>query len=552
MRDTAAIKKAYAAKLRVTRPDQDAAGYQQLREAFDAAMAYAKAAPAAPAPPRWHETQAPATPAPVESEWHDAVPAAATVKTIDLGDLVNATLDRWEEQGDAALLAHWPELQKILGVSSLTQAIACSTAFAKMVLSEPTLPSEFVDQLRLFFGWGMDYRRTPQLVGHDAVAFKHRLAQLPSQLKTKKVQVEQERINAAKAAAFAIDTAKLLALVTRGRFAYLLRFAKMMAMAPSRIGILFAILMGPILQQQWCGLSANERAILQIDDTAFHQGTAAFEQAARLRRLLGIAVLAIVTGLQSMAAVPAYYALAVLAGLALCHWFPVYQWQESLRARLYPAKFVATWIREEVLGRKHARVFAIAVSLLGLMFCLAIAPPLIGDGARYSTGQAVFAAFLLACLWLFPPDGQDRQPDAIIPVFLFCMVACHAVGITDIVTQMSLAAFWMAMAYSAQNKWWGLIVGVVWAVVVVLIYMQWDFHGREQTLIPLSLIVPWLLFALAPSEGAGFVIFAIALGVLFQPFGNAGAFALWVGTLATVAGWGALLARQRVTRSVSS
>ena len=36
--DVGTIRKAYAARLRVTRPDEDAEGYQRLREAYDAAL----------------------------------------------------------------------------------------------------------------------------------------------------------------------------------------------------------------------------------------------------------------------------------------------------------------------------------------------------------------------------------------------------------------------------------------------------------------------------------------------------------------------------------
>jgi hypothetical protein len=555
MRDTAAIKKAYAAKLRITRPDQDAAAYQELREAFDAALAYAKSTPQpAMQQPSWqdivdqalelHAADPPAPAAAAQAQWQDEpAPAAAC----DLGDLLNTALDLWEEQGDAALIAHWPRLEQVLGAMSLTQTLAASTACARMVLREPKLPPEFVEQLRLFFGWGSDYRRMPQLVGHDSVAFKRRLAQLVHELDSKKLREEQERINAVKASARELDAAAQLLAATRSRFGRLLPFARMMATAGSRAAIRNAILMGPILQRQWSGMSASERTLLEIDDRTFRNGIDTFALAMRLRARFALGVLEIAVLFQVLAGQLTIYSVAVIAALAACHWYPVYHMQESARARLYPAAFIATWIRTEFLDRKEARVFAIVVSLLGLMFCMVAAPPLIGEGVRYSTGAAVAAIVLLACQWLYPPDGVDQSPDAIIPILLLCLVTCHSIGITDGLTQLSLSVFWMAIAYSALSKWWGWLVGTCWALAVVLIYFHWQYLGREPTLVPLSLIVPWLLFHLARTEGAGFVMFAIALGVLLQPFASSSPVGIWVGAVATAAGWASLLARQRVT-----
>lgn len=46
--DIKAIKRAYAAQLKLHHPEDDPAGYQELREAFDAALAYAKRKESAP------------------------------------------------------------------------------------------------------------------------------------------------------------------------------------------------------------------------------------------------------------------------------------------------------------------------------------------------------------------------------------------------------------------------------------------------------------------------------------------------------------------------
>lgn len=46
--DVRQIKRAYAARLKVIRPDEDAAGFQALREAYEWALAQCEAAPARP------------------------------------------------------------------------------------------------------------------------------------------------------------------------------------------------------------------------------------------------------------------------------------------------------------------------------------------------------------------------------------------------------------------------------------------------------------------------------------------------------------------------
>ena len=49
--DERAIKRAYAAKLKTVRPDEDPEGFQRLNEAYRAALEWAMRRPARPAPP---------------------------------------------------------------------------------------------------------------------------------------------------------------------------------------------------------------------------------------------------------------------------------------------------------------------------------------------------------------------------------------------------------------------------------------------------------------------------------------------------------------------
>ncbi len=606
--DMAAIKKAYAAKLRTTRPDDDAGAYQQLREAYDAAVRHAKGAsnpaafparwtePAPDAPPAEHATRAPDTnsetrtaqlpptdaPAPAPSgtpapppfqddlaaqaahksaaaqkaaaarqaaaiararlQWANAT-AAPPVSTIDLGELIKRTLDLWKKHGDEALQAHWPQLRSVLADCSLAQAQACSTAFAQMIMSEATLPAVFVDQLRQFFGWGSDYRRMPRLAGHDAVDFKRRLADVAQQLDRIKVQAEQDRLDAIDAAERVRKEALALEELTRAKSPLVARFASMMARASPLAGKMYAFLIGPSLLSQWSGLTKQQRLVLGIDYETFANGIGACRDGLRLRSVLGLAALllgllmAIVKG-----GLPVYAALAVVA-LGACYALPLYQWQETLRARLYPKRLLAVLMTADQLDPRHARKYGVVLTSLAFFHSLLLQPAFVSGEGRYTFSQALVALFLLACQWLFPPDGEETRPDAVIPVLILCMVACRTLGITDLLTLLSLGTCWHAVARAARNKTWGTYLGIIWALPLVMIHWNLQEHGLEHSIIPVSLIAPWVVLLLARLETARFAIATVAVAVVSQPFANQTALALWTAALAVGAACIAALMR---------
>ncbi len=625
--DMAAIKQAYAAKLRTTRPDDDAAAYQQLREAYDAAVRHAKgvAKPAA-FTARWTESvaesppsQETASPAESDSEPETARPppepvpaspplpdarvaqelnevpdaqdalaaqaaqktaaasraeaarkaaavaraklqwakqtAAPPVPTIDLDELIEQTRDLWRQHGDAALQAHWPQLRSVLGDCSLAQAQACSTAFAQMIMSEAGLPAMFIDQLKQFFGWGSDYRRMPRLAGHEAVEFRRRLADVAQQLDRLRVKAEQDRLDALDAAQRVRKQALALAALTRAKYPLVPPFASMMVNASRTTAKLFAFLVGPLLLSQWSGLTKEQRLVFGIDYDTFASGIGACKAGMRLRSVLGLAVLllallaAIIKG-----GLPMYAAVAALA-LAACYALPLHQWQEQLRARLYPRRLLAILMTADQLDPRHARKYGVVFTSLACFHCLLVQPGLVGDAARYTFNQALVALALLAFQWLFPPDGKENRPDAVIAVLILCMAALRTLGITDPLSLLSLGACWHAVARAALDRKWGSYLGIIWALPLVMIHWNLQEHGMEHSILPVSLVAPWCVFMLARRESARFAIATVAIAIISQPFTDPSALALWSAALTVSAGCLAALMRwsaRLVTRRFST
>lgn len=163
--DIRAIKKAYSIKLKTTRPDDDAAAYQQLREAYEAAQQLAQfmlseeleeageesASPVQDSPP--------AAPLPVADE-EEAFQEVAQGPTVER--LLQTCVAILEQGGAAHLVRMWPSLQQQLDDLPIAAQLQANRGFAEFVVQHD-VPIEVLIALTRHFLWGLDYRADHQL-----------------------------------------------------------------------------------------------------------------------------------------------------------------------------------------------------------------------------------------------------------------------------------------------------------------------------------------------------------------------------------------------------
>lgn len=185
--DLMALKKAYAQRLRHTRPDDDAQAYQALRESYERLLGWQRAMAQQPAPvqellpgsipePTAEPEPPPAcapggadklahapvpAPAPApdpapfaHAEPPDRVPAPVVTPAALIAQLEQA----WARGGEPGALAAWEAVQAQLQELPLGAAPVFSAAFAQWLLQRPQLPDALAQRLEAHFAWLRDFR----------------------------------------------------------------------------------------------------------------------------------------------------------------------------------------------------------------------------------------------------------------------------------------------------------------------------------------------------------------------------------------------------------
>jgi hypothetical protein len=199
--DARTIRSAYARKLKTTRPDDDAEGYQRLREAYDCLLEAAREGARRSLADADADGDAVVTDAPGgdvagasavapdgQGVQHAGADTGSTGRTdgddepalrwLDAGELAHSVYGYWQENGDGALLDAWPALHARLDGLPLSERVSASGWFAEFVMQAPQAPTAFVLNLADYFEWGRDYRADAVLGPERSAAIAQRLAGL--------------------------------------------------------------------------------------------------------------------------------------------------------------------------------------------------------------------------------------------------------------------------------------------------------------------------------------------------------------------------------------
>jgi hypothetical protein len=503
-----AIKRAYAVKLKQTRPDDDASAYQALRDAYEFAQQQARLTAQQSAgeiaqPTMEQGTQAAhlivpddfnQTPAPTAAQQAPKLETEPDFPAyIPARDLAAQTLHHLQSAGSDALVASWPLLEREFDNLPLLERTEASRWFAQLVIDAEKMPRAFASALSTYFHWDTDFR-TEQVLGTPrAIALRERLHEINY--------------------GFLADEA------FRQRYVEVSVFGHLAQVLAKWQLYLFAILAPSRLARLWNELAPRQRYALGVPPPPLHtRADHAMEMGGWVRTALVLMLGATVTQLKRDMAAPWTERLAVTAVLGLGGLLVVLL---GYRAFLSIKRSLQSVMRPEGLAPGLPRPSFLAALGFG---CMLGATLMCGIGeanawpAAFRTG---FASPMLVCITLMlivlaslvPSLPATEASPALPAILLLCIVTgVYFPGLTHL-------------------PWTGACLGMTWFMVCSIAHTLYrdeiETLGNKPTtrnfayfavaLARITIAWPYRLMLTAANQSARYVIAVVGISLVALP-----------------------------------
>ncbi len=446
--DLLAIKRAYAARLKRTRPDDDAEAYQALRQTYEWAQQWARwqavdaaaepvAEPAAapvPAPALPPEMATAPEPVPVPESVLEPEPLPPVASPEELVEQAHRV---WRQQGEAAFLSHWPMLRAGLQALPLAAVPEASARLADFVIEEADLPEAWLIEVDRHFGWREDFR-TARLIGPQRT----------------------------QALLQALDERIVRPITDPGLLAHLeplMRVARLVRDGRRSLALLHAMLAGGLLDILYGALPPRQWRALGFEAATLAALRTVLGRAGSLRLAMGGLLLAgvmLVAGMRPLEMVPVLGSL----GIACLFLFFVLMWANGLLGGWFGQRN-----RDHALAQRlrawhaHPRRLAAGFTLLALSAAAAVAGGAWGSAWGPLAGLPWLVLALPGAMLLWPQDLRHGAVTLVAAAVGAGMAQLSKTlggdsavvpGGTPLAISLGLA--WALVASTAYERgWWG-------------------------------------------------------------------------------------------------